>query len=1016
MLEPAAVVSPALTYAINLRSTRTAPTPDSLPDAQRFAPLEVYTTQTVRDGKRWHRLRVGFFDDERAARSRLALLREDFPGAWLAQVSAAEQRTAGLAVPPEPATPPAQIAGESGSQPQVRPSPLGRAMVTPSAEGSFRPKLYAINLQSTRTAPDSDVLRIVERYAPLHVYATQANVAGTPWHRLRLGFFDSPAAAGDTLQHVREDYPDAWLAQVQALERRAAESRAPPRRAGVIAKPDISAADAGASEPATPAVDAAMPVPAESMEASLYAVTVNGQDFGATTILRTDAGRVLLRGTDLDTWRLQRPAAPTATFRGEDFYDPHDLPDGRVDIDEANLALALMFAAEAFLPTIVVGTRPLPEPIAPGLGGFFNYDLQGDHRSGLGDSATRLEGLFELGAFSPWGTAISNFLGQDLITAGAAGRGANSSLIRLESSWRRDWPDEALTLVAGDSTGRSGMWGRPVRFGGVQWGRNFAIQPHFITHPLPGLSGEAVLPSTADLYIDGMLRQSRQLTPGPFELFDLPVVTGSGEAQLVIRDLLGREQIVGLPFYTSNALLRAGLTDYGLELGFVREDLGVKSNDYGRFLVVATGSAGLSDRLTTEARMEVLDDQVTGGAGAMVVMPFPLLVTGAMAASRKDNEFGNLVFVGLERRRSSGITFTGTFEYASRHFVQLGAQPDLPPPRFRVNANMGLASLGRGSASLSYGLVDPRIGFDSEFLSAFYSLPLMRSMSLNAFVSKSLTMQRELIFGVTLTQRFGPRQTGFASYNYRDGQELGSLVFQQALPVGEGLGYRFEIDELGPRDRQTADGAWRTPYGTYRVAASHTGDITSYRASSDGGLALYSGRTKFMRPVDDSFAAVRVGEYADVGVYLNNQRVATTNEDGYAWLPGLLDYQNNAVTIETLDLPLDAEVDTDALQLVPYHRSAVYAEFPVRRSAGALLKLLLDDGDPLPVGAVVTFVGRDERFPVAQRGEVYVTGLETDNQLQATWRGQSCAFEVTLPDDAGPLPRIGPVLCSGIER
>jgi outer membrane usher protein len=121
------------------------------------------------------------------------------------------------------------------------------------------------------------------------------------------------------------------------------------------------------------------------------------------------------------------------------------------------------------------------------------------------------------------------------------------------------------------------------------------------------------------------------------------------------------------------------------------------------------------------------------------------------------------------------------------------------------------------------------------------------------------------------------------------------------------------------------------------------------------------------------------------------------------------------VRIEAEDLPLDAQIDTLQLEAIPYFRSGLLLTFPVRPSRGALLTLVLDNGTPVPAGAVVKVSGHEQEFPVALRGEVYVTGLAARNQLQATWRDQTCTFTVQVLATAEPLPHLGPFLCTGVQ-
>ena len=96
--------------------------------------------------------------------------------------------------------------------------------------------------------------------------------------------------------------------------------------------------------------------------------------------------------------------------------------------------------------------------------------------------------------------------------------------------------------------------------------------------------------------------------------------------------------------------------------------------------------------------------------------------------------------------------------------------------------------------------------------------------------------------------------------------------------------------------------------------------------------------------------------------------------------------------------------------------SGLLIDFPVRRSHGATLRIRLDDGAPIPSGALVRVVGRDEEFPVGLEGEAYVTGLEEHNRLRATWKGASCELDVDFPRTSDPLPSLGTFLCHGVAR
>jgi outer membrane usher protein len=131
----------------------------------------------------------------------------------------------------------------------------------------------------------------------------------------------------------------------------------------------------------------------------------------------------------------------------------------------------------------------------------------------------------------------------------------------------------------------------------------------------------------------------------------------------------------------------------------------------------------------------------------------------------------------------------------------------------------------------------------------------------------------------------------------------------------------------------------------------------------------------------------------------------------------LMAYQDNSVRVDPNELPMSAELDSIEQIAVPPWRSAVKVVFPVRSGRGALLRIVFDDGDVAPAGAIARIKGDSQEFYVARRGEAFVTGLQTTNRVMLDWKRQQCEFEVTLPAETpDEVPRLGPLLCTGVTR
>jgi outer membrane usher protein len=756
---------------------------------------------------------------------------------------------------------------------------------------------------------------------------------------------------------------------------------------------------AGPPPPAAPATTATT----DTLTETWLEVHVNGTPEDAVLVLRDAAGHVLVRAADLQRWRIQAAAVSVVTHDGDDFWPLSAIPGLTYRVDNTQGTLLLDVPAALFADTRFSGvSRAADAATPPPPGGYLNYDLfagRGSHGS------SNVSALVETGAFGRWGSGSNTWLMRDV--------DGDHHGTRLDTTWTYDRPSSMTSLRFGDVISAPSSWGRGLRFGGVQWGTNFATQPGFISFPLPTLSGVAAEPSTVDFYVNNVLRLRRDVPSGPFAVQDLPIVTGQGDIRMVVRDLLGREQVVTQPFYASGGLLAPGLHDYSYELGFERQNYGLVSNDYGRLVAAATERRGFSDNFTGELHVEATQRQQTLGIGSTVLLGNAGVLTASVAGSHDSEGTGALMELGIQHQ-SRYISYGARTQLTTDGFVQLGYSPTARPPRQTSSAFMSL-NVGRfGSLGLNYTHQDFRDQEDVELAGINYS----RSVGALGYLSLSalqfLGGDPAPLFSLTLTVPLGTADSASFSTQTQAGETHGTVQYQHSLPVGTGVGYRLQTG-LAANDPRQADLSLQNEVGTYTLGVASSQGTQAYQASVRGGFALLDGKVFPSRHIDGSFAVVQVPGFADVRVYADNQQIGTTDSEGYVLVPRLRPYQKNPIRIEQADLPMDAQIEGLQLDAVPYYHSALALTFPVTRSRGAIVVIELDDGSYLPAGAEVTVDARAEAFPVGLRGEAYLTGLGETSRLHATWNGQSCDMTTSFPTTTDPLPRLGPLICHGIN-
>ena len=747
-------------------------------------------------------------------------------------------------------------------------------------------------------------------------------------------------------------------------------------------------------------------------------VSVNGAPTGSWVLLER-AGVLYAPLEAIEEWRVSvRPTTPALSFRGQTYLPLTVIPGFESRLNLANQSMELVFSPAAFAATRMAGDAASRPALSPGLpAAFLNYDLSyttSAHRTA--PSTRELGALVELGASGDWGVLTSSHVGRNLTSADAA---TPRSVRRLETSYSRNFLDSGTSVRLGDSTTRSGLWGRPVYFGGVQLSRNFGLTPGFMSQPLPSIKGISSAPSTVELYINDALRQTSQVPTGPFAIDNFPLLAGAGQARVVVRDLLGRETVLVQPFFTHANLLEQGLTDWSTEIGAVRRDLGLENTSYGQRFASGLLRHGVSQSLTLEGHTELGSETQGVGGGLTCALPFQSLGQLALAASRvKRDGTGSEWLLGLEKTQLRH-GYAARWQGASRYFRQLALEGSTLPYKRQVAANYSYTRDGFGLLGVGYAKIDSYDRGSITTLNANYSMRVGQrsSFAVSATRLRSGVLGSSSAVGASLTIPLDGYIVMSSSVNHRDRRTDAYVSASHGLTAETGAGWRALAGTRSESGFSEGGLYYQGSKGLVTADLSAARDQQTLRLGAQGGLVLADGSAFAARRVQESFAVVEVPGYADVSVGFQGSRLARTNAQGVALLTGLQPYQRNNVRLDPSELPISAELDSIELVAVPAQRGAVKIKFPVRSGRAALIKLVLDDGEPAPAGAEIELIGDTREFFVARRGEAFVTGLQSRNALRLTWSGASCAITVALPgglhDD---IARVGPLTCSGVKR
>lgn len=705
------------------------------------------------------------------------------------------------------------------------------------------------------------------------------------------------------------------------------------------------------------------------------------------------------------------------------------LPDVTYELDEASQSIHFKVGYDAISTRVIEAHESTDEvPKAESsMGGLVNYTIYGSTGGDGIDDMWAFEGVsgwFEGRAFSPLGV-----VSHSQIVSSSPDEAYDTT--RLDTTWSYSSPRTMITYRAGDVITGGLSWTRPTRLGGVQVERNFGLRPDLVTMPLPELSGSAAVPSTVDVYVNNARRLSQQVPPGPFEITNLPVVTGGGTARVVVRDALGREIVSETPFFASSNLLAPGLWDFSGEAGFARRFYGIESNDYdGRFMASGTVRYGLNDWLTLEAHAEGGGGLLNGGTGAVFGIGDYGVGSFAAAASAYGGQTGYQIAGSIELQLwdfhlygRTQRTFGDYLDIAGVTAEPLSSLlPDFDhlsaaPPRSLDQVSLSVPlKFDPSTFNVSYTQFETVEGDRSRILGLSYNRPIGSRASLFATAYKDF--EDDDSFGVFagLSMTFGGDiNASIGTSSDSEGTTVTTDLIKSAENKVGSVGWRIR-DAEGARTNRLASVDYRAAIARFEAGVEQYEDLYRASAQIDGAVVFAGGGVFLSNRVNDAFAVVDTG-VPGVEVEYENRPVGRTNRSGKLLLPDLRSYEPNKVTIDPTNLPVNATVSGTKETTVPADRSGTVVKFDVDTTPQAALVTLRDEeGSFVETGSTGHLAGGSGSFVVGYDGQAYITGLGPQNTvvIDQPSRGQ-CQASFSFQPQEGEQVAIPNAVCQATQ-
>ncbi len=755
----------------------------------------------------------------------------------------------------------------------------------------------------------------------------------------------------------------------------------------------------------------------------LVALTLNLVARGDVALLFLPDGDYWLGAADAAALGLTVPAPANREYRGEKYVSLRALGAGRFTFSERDLTLSLE------LPPAVLARQRLDTGAQPSVrqltgnddfSSILNYQTAVSGTQGVGtkpvaqlttELATRWQGI--------------------LFRHSSAYFGGDTPIhyARYETQVIYDDPENLRRWTFGDSISYSGTFGSTLPLGGISVTKFYGFDPRFIRYPLAGFSTFATTPSELTVSYQGIPMLQKQVQPGPVDISNLYYYGGARALDVTIRDALGRVQTFNVPFYFTDEVLGKGIDEYSYQAGKLRSNPGGAFDHYGRNAASAFYRKGLSDSFTLGARGETSGDIANGGLLASLRGNTWGIVSGnfSYGGSRDLGRYASASQAAYAyQTREAGFRVSlsrsgDAYKNLSDSNDALLTSASRIVRELRTNASYNVSGLGLFTVDISRR----RNANGDETTQRTLSLSKSLGHGLVAFLTASDTSgiggKREVFLNINWNLDINYNAAATVRSSNNDGETY-STSFNKSIPNGPGVGYRIDTDSLrngdASGDRVRAFSQLNTDAVQLRGEAAadrfrQTSTTRSYSADVSGAISLAGGRLMISRPIPDSFAVVALAEpLAGIKVFQNNQLAGITDSEGQLLLPALNAFQDNQITLDHRDIPLDYSFGTLNKSLYPPYRSGQFWQVDVYRAQtfGGSLRARIDGQlRAVPPGTGRLLVnGQPISFLIGNNGEFFLERM-TPGQYTAEIVVDSkiCGFKLAIPASKESYVKLG---------
>ncbi|WP_337010306.1 fimbria/pilus outer membrane usher protein [Pantoea sp. AS142] len=630
-----------------------------------------------------------------------------------------------------------------------------------------------------------------------------------------------------------------------------------------------------------------------------------------------------------------------------DFYFPHS----KVDIDQGEQTISLTVPQKNFSESTEDDVASEDEWDYGINAAFTNYSLQYDQARTQGvaneqNVSGTLENGINLGEFQ-------------LRNSGYLDRSKQQNLTyRSSTSYvRHDIDALSSTALAGDFN-TSGLYFSSLPLRGISLASNMEMFSSEEKSYMPAIVGIASGNATIIVRQNGYVIATRNVTPGPYSIKDIPAMSGAGDLQVTVREANGSEHIFYQPYNNIEMLMPIDVFKYALDVGKIR-------NTYTKTtsLLESDMQYGISSNLTLLGGLMYAENYANSSVGIGVNARYVGAMYGIVNLSQNSlaedgTQRAEKFKIGINRELSLTKTYlSASYEqqtsvnYAeltdASHSVQVRTENGFrKKASIQLEQAVGLGNLAlivsqqtnwNGSASTD---VRSSLNYDFSYFTLISSIDNQRrpdgSDDKTFSVTISIPLGREKYHYLSLSNTAGQQnqsQQVALTGNLLQQRQLGYDVNMQSSTGGKQFSSTLNyLSEFG-----NSTGSFQTSNEGQRLTLGILGAAIIHRH----GLTLG-------QRMGNAAALVHTDHVSKLSV--ENEQDVRTDSRGNAFVPDITAYHHNEESLINNSKNKNIDIPEEIFSATPRTGAIVELDFAAHAQQKQFIRLMDEKGNAIPFG------------------------------------------------------------------